>query len=137
MENCIFCKIVSGSQEALKVVETDHSVAFLDINPLTDGHTVVIPKSHYQHLSDVPDSELADLIQTTQKVNKVVQTAMGADGANIGLNDGEQAGQAIPHTHFHIIPRYTGDGGGSFHSIVNMDTREDLEKVQEQIAVKL
>lgn len=133
MPDCIFCQIANGEQEAFKLIENEHAVAFLDINPLTDGHTVVIPKKHYERLVDIPSNELAELFKVVKTVNQALTSTLDAAGSNIGINDGKQAGQAIPHLHAHIIPRYQGDGGGSFHSIVHMETSEDFSSLQEQI----
>lgn len=135
--NCIFCKIGSGEQKAKILHETDEVIAFLDINPLTNGHTVVIPKSHYERFSDLPSQKLAELFQVTQNLNGSIQGALGAQGSNIGLNDGKQAGQVIPHTHVHIIPRYKGDSGGSLHSVVNMETEENLDLIVQKIKTQL
>ena len=133
MAECIFCKIVSGEIEANAVYENSSAVAFLDANPLVDGHTVVVPKGHVERFSDMDEETAAGLFDAVQKVNDAVLLGLGADGTNIGLNDGKAAGQAIPHTHVHIIPRHVDDGGGSLHSIIQRDDVSGLEEVQEKL----
>lgn len=133
MSDCVFCQIVNGNIDAKKVYENEHAFAFLDANPLVDGHTVVVPKSHVKRFSDL-DSEIASgIFDAVQHVHEAILTALDADGTNIGLNDGEAAGQAVPHTHIHVIPRYAGDGGGSLHSIVRSDDISDLDIVQDKL----
>ncbi|MCF7890814.1 HIT family protein [Candidatus Bipolaricaulota bacterium] len=133
MADCVFCDIVRGEIDAHVVYENDHAVAFLDANPVAEGHTVIVPKKHVERFSDMPREVIGGTFSAVREVNKSILSGLGADGANVGLNDGEAAGQAIPHTHVHVIPRYAGDGGGSLHSIVSGEVREDLEKVAERL----
>ena len=116
-EDCIFCRIVAGDVPGRIVEETDHAIAFLDANPLAPGHTLVVPKQHYGRLHDVPGEEAADLFDAVHELSPAVEDAVDADAMSIGINDGEAAGQEIPHTHVHLVPRFDGDGGGSFHAI--------------------
>ncbi len=137
MSDCIFCKIAAGEVEAEVLFENDYAVAFLDANPLVDGHTVVIPKQHFGRFSDLTEETATGLFAVVREVNDAILSGLGADGSNIGLNDGEAAGQAIPHTHVHIIPRYAGDGGGSLHSIVKRSPEVELEEVAETLREKI
>lgn len=137
MSDCIFCKIAAGEVEAEVLFENDYAVAFLDANPLVDGHTVVIPKQHFGRFSDLTEETATGLFAVVREVNDAILSGLGADGSNIGLNDGEVAGQAIPHTHVHIIPRYAGDGGGSLHSIVKRSAEVKLEEVAENLREKI
>ena len=109
--DCVFCSIVDGDIPARTVHETDTVLAFLDANPLARGHTLVIPKSHAQHVGDLDGDLASELFAAVTDLTPRVQSTVGADGANVGINDGEAAGQEVPHVHVHIIPRFDGDGG--------------------------
>jgi histidine triad (HIT) family protein len=110
LEDCLFCKIANGVIPCDKVYEDSYTLAFLDINPVSDGHTLVITKKHYKNIMEIPDDELSKLIISVGKVSKAVEKAMNADGINIIQNNNTAAGQAVPHIHFHIIPRHDSDG---------------------------
>ena len=107
---CVFCEIVSGRIPSLKVFENDHVLAFLDINPVSDGHTLVIPKAHYACLHECPADVLAETAKVVKMLSAVVPGTMGADDYNVLCNNGSAAGQVVKHVHFHIIPRKAGDG---------------------------
>lgn len=132
-EDCIFCRIVAGDIPGRIVHETDHSIAFLDANPLAAGHTLVIPKQHYSRLHDVPDGEAAELFGSVHELAADVEAAVDADAVSIGINDGEAAGQEVPHTHVHLVPRFEGDGGGPFHAI-NPNTEEPSDAELDAVA---
>lgn len=110
MEDCIFCKIVKGEIPCTKIFENDKVLAFLDIMPVSPGHTLVIPKEHKETLLDLPEETIAELGKVLKKVSKAVMATMEADGFNIGMNNYKAAGQLVPHAHFHIIPRTVEDG---------------------------
>ncbi len=116
-DDCIFCSIVAGDIPARTVHETDDVLAFLDANPLARGHTLVIPKSHARHVGDLDDDLASELFATVTELTPRVQAAVDADGANVGINDGEAAGQEVPHVHVHVIPRFEGDGGAPLHAV--------------------
>jgi histidine triad (HIT) family protein len=109
-QDCIFSKIVKGEIPAQKVYEDDAVLAFLDINPISEGHTLVIPKQRFEKLDECPTQVLADLAGRLPKIAKAVKTAMNADGYNVLCNNGRAAGQIIDYVHFHIIPRKQADG---------------------------
>ncbi|HUT30275.1 MAG TPA: HIT family protein [Sedimentisphaerales bacterium] len=108
--NCIFCKMVKGQIPVTKVYEDELILAFLDIAPLSDGHTLVIPKQHFGQVHDCPVETLGQVGLRLGKVAKAVAAAMNADGYNILCNNGRAAGQLVEHLHFHIVPRHSGDG---------------------------
>jgi|SRR3989344_3800049 len=119
MSDCIFCKIVNREVPNYTVHEDADVLAFLDIHPHAHGHTVVIPKSHVESVTDMSDTDLAQVMRgVTQAVTRI-EHCLHPDGYNIGWNDRRAAGQAVPHFHVHILPRWLGDGGGSMHSIIN------------------
>ena len=110
MENCIFCKIVLGEIPSAKVLENEKVLAFLDINPVSKGHTLVIPKAHYGAYSEMPVDVLAALGEALQKIGTAVKSQLNFAGFNILLNNGRAAGQLIDHSHFHLVPRNVEDG---------------------------
>ena len=130
---CIFCEIAVGKQPANVIYETGVAVAFLDNHPLVDGHTMVIPRDHYQRLADMPEDLVRDVFAAVREVARKVEAALGNSAATIGINDGPEAGQVVPHLHVHIIPRTAGDGGGNIHSIVRRPTRVPLADMQARI----
>jgi histidine triad (HIT) family protein len=109
MKDCIFCKIVRREIPSAKVLETDTVLAFLDINPVSKGHTLVIPKKHYATYPEIPAGILSDIGQVLQKLGLAVMSTLGNDGFNILLNNGRAAGQLIDHAHYHLVPRKTAD----------------------------
>lgn len=131
--DCIFCKIVDKAIPAKVLYEDDHALALLDAFPLVEGHTLVIPKAHYARLQDMPAAEAAAWFAAVQRTNTALQAGMQADAMTLGLNDGKAAGQAVPHVHMHLLPRFAGDGGGTLHAIVKQAQQRDLEAVFEQL----
>lgn len=110
MENCLFCKIISGEIPSSKVYENENSVAFLDINPVNVGHTLLVPKKHSRNIFDIKEETLKNLMPTLQKISTAVKEGVKADGVNIHINNEPSAGQVVFHTHIHIIPRFENDG---------------------------
>ena len=110
MENCIFCKIIKGEIPSFKVYEDNNVFAFLDIAPVNKGHVLVIPKNHSENIHDVSDEDLKHLISAAKNLSDAVKKGVGADGVNVSNSSGIAAGQTVMHTHFHIIPRFKGDG---------------------------
>lgn len=135
-DDCVFCGIVAGEIPSFTVAETDTTIAFLDANPLARGHTVVIPKDHHERIRDLPAGLAGDILETARGVVTAVEDGVDADGANIGFNDGEVAGQAVPHVHCHVVPRWDGDGGQSFHA-VGAGLQEFADEELEAIAADL
>lgn len=110
VEDCLFCKIIAGDIPSSKVYESDQVFAFLDINPINKGHTLVIPKKHSSDMLNDDDDDLKACIHAAKVVGKAVMDATDAQGFNFSANTKKAAGQIIFHTHFHIIPRFDGDG---------------------------
>ena len=109
-DNCLFCKMVAGQIPVTKIYEDEAVLAFLDIGPISDGHTLVIPKQHFEKLHDCPAELLGRVASSLGRIAGAVAAAMNSDGYNLLCNNGGAAGQVIEHLHFHIIPRNTGDG---------------------------
>ncbi|KAI1454619.1 HIT domain-containing protein [Annulohypoxylon moriforme] len=101
MAACIFCKIIKGEIPCFKLFESDKTLAFLDINPLSKGHALVIPKFHGAKLSDIPDEQLSEVLPVVKKL----ATATGAVDWNLLQNNGRIAHQVVDHVHFHMIPK--------------------------------
>lgn len=110
--DCVFCKIVAGEIPSARVHEDEVCIAFLDIGPLADGHLLIVPKEHYDRITDMPAAEVAAVAQRIPALARAVMKVAGADGFNVLQNNGKASGQAVPHVHFHIIPRREGDGLG-------------------------
>ncbi len=109
MENCIFCRIVSGREQKFTVYEDRHLLAFLDIEPVNKGHTLIIPKKHYPTILDVNPDEMTNLVRVIQLVAKGLKENYGYEAFNIHQNNGSTAGQMVHHLHFHIWPRTADD----------------------------
>ncbi len=107
--DCIFCKVVSGQIPSVKIFENEHVLAFLDIGPVSDGHTLVIPKAHCSRLDDVEPQAMLEIAKVLPKLAATVQKAMNASAYNVLCNNGAAAGQVVEHLHFHIIPRNADD----------------------------
>jgi histidine triad (HIT) family protein len=107
--SCLFCQIVAGELPATVVLEDERTVAFMDINPSVDGHTLVVPRTHSTDLTDVEPDDLAACMRTAKVVAGQVMSKLDADGVNILQNTGRAAGQAVFHFHVHVIPRYADD----------------------------
>ena len=109
-QNCIFCKIVAGLIPAEKIYEDTETLAFLDIKPVNKGHTLVIPKVHYQDTLDVPEELFMKMMATVKKIGHAFKDGLGVTNFNIGMNNGPAAGQVVFHAHIHVMPRHVGDG---------------------------
>jgi histidine triad (HIT) family protein len=110
MGDCIFCRIAGGEAPAHVVYEDEHTIAFLDINPVSRGHTLVIPKRHYRDLLGMPAEELAAVVAAAQRVAGALIEGLRASGVNLLQATGAAAGQTVFHFHLHLIPRYENDG---------------------------
>lgn len=110
VQDCIFCKIIAGQIPCIKIYENDHVLAFLDIGPISDGHTLVIPKQHCNRLDEVSEDAMAEVAKVLPAIAGSVRKAMDAEGYNVLCNNGGAAGQVVEHLHFHIIPRNPNDG---------------------------
>jgi histidine triad (HIT) family protein len=108
--NCIFCKIVAGEIPSFKLFEDGETLAFMDINPVHDGHCLVIPKAHSPNVFEIPPEDFAAAARTATRVAKAVNAAVQPAGINLMQANGEGAGQSVFHFHLHIIPRRGDDG---------------------------
>jgi histidine triad (HIT) family protein len=106
---CVFCKIITGEIPSARVLETEEAVAFLDIQPLNPGHTLLVPRSHHALLSELPEELAAHAGSLLPRLCRAVKAATAAVGLNVVVNIGQAAGQTIDHCHWHIIPRFPAD----------------------------
>ena len=110
MKNCIFCKIVKGEAPSWKVYENETVYAFLDINPASKYHTLVIPKKHYTNIFDIPEQDLREVIAVVGNLSKMYEQKLGIKNIQIINSNGAEAQQDVFHIHYHIVPRKLGDG---------------------------
>jgi histidine triad (HIT) family protein len=135
-ENCLFCRIVSGEVAAVVVYEDANTVAFLDHRPLFPGHTLLVPREHYETLTDLPAEHVGPLFQNAQTLARAVESAMEAEGTFVAMNN--RVSQSVPHLHIHIVPRRRKDGlKGFFWPRTKYKTPEEMELVQQKIAAAL
>jgi len=109
-EDCIFCQVATGEAQSWKVYEAEHAYAFLDINPVNEFHTLVIPKRHYTDIFSVPEDQLLNLVSAVKHVVDLYRERRGIQNVQIINSSGAEAQQDVFHLHFHIVPRHTGDG---------------------------
>jgi len=113
--DCVFCKIVKGEIPAKIINETNKTLAFMDAFPLTKGHSLVIPKNHYEKMQEIPAEENAELFETVRRVLSKVDKLTNA--TLVALHNGKDSGQEVPHVHIHLIPRSKEDSAGPVHSM--------------------
>ena len=105
---CVFCDIVRGDTPAYVVFEDDTSLAFLDVRPLFEGHTLLVPREHYETLADLPRELIDPLFSNAQMLSRAVAEAMEATGSFVAMNN--RVSQSVPHLHVHVVPRRPKDG---------------------------
>ena len=135
MPDCIFCKIVSKEIPSDVIYEDNDTLVFADIHPVNLGHVLVIPKTHYQNLYDLPDDVLAQMMKASKMISGKIKQATKAEGINIEMNNDSAAGQLVFHAHIHIIPRFSHDG--FIHWKGPLFTSEQIKGTAEKIRVEL
>lgn len=108
--SCIFCKIIAGEIPSYKVYEDEKVLAFLDINPVSPGHTLVLPKKHVINIEEAEEEVLCQIVKIVKKVGLSLKKNLGVPGYNVQVNNDPAAGQIVPHLHFHVVPRFPDDG---------------------------
>lgn len=133
---CIFCKIIKKEIPCKTILETEKSMAFMDAFPITKGHSIVIPKTHYEKIQDISKEDNADLFETVRKT--IAKVDKITDATLLAVHNGKQSGQEIPHVHVHLIPRSSEDSAGPVHSmftstpkLTDEETQEIYEKLKE------
>ena len=132
LKDCLFCKVVSGEQPANLVFNDEISVAFLDHRPLFPGHCLLVPRSHFETLSDLPVDLVGPFFRNVQLLSRAVELALGAEGSFVALNN--RVSQSVPHLHVHIVPRRKKDGlKGFFWPRSKYESDAQLVEVQKSI----
>jgi histidine triad (HIT) family protein len=108
--DCIFCKIIAGEIPSYKVYEDEHTLAFLDINPVNPGHTLVVPKKHMLNIEEADEQTLCQIIKAVKKVGLSLKNNLAVPGYHVNVNNDPASGQVVPHLHFHVTTRFIGDG---------------------------
>ena len=130
--DCVFCKIRDGQLPATRLFEDARTLAFMDINPLNDGHCLVITRAHAPTVFDADEGDLGAAMATAKRVASALRRALAPDGLNIVQANGAAAFQSVPHFHLHLIPRWTGDGKGFDWKLVAGD-RDAITKTGERL----
>lgn len=129
---CVFCQIVAGGVPAAVVFEDESSLGFFDQRPLFPGHTLLIPKDHYETLADLPRALLEPLFANGQLLASAIEQALGAEGTFVAINN--RVSQTVPHLHVHIVPRRKGDGlRGFFWPRQKYQDAAEIEKIRKSI----
>ena len=135
-ETCLFCKIAHGEIPAEKVYENKDVMAFLDINPINAGHTLVIPKAHFEHMLETPKDVFLKTMDAVHFLSPIIKEATDADGINICINALSAAGQEVFHLHVHIMPRFEGDGYKHW-SGTPYETETEMKTVADRIRKRI
>ena len=131
---CLFCRIIAGELPSHTVFENEHCVAFLDVNPVADGHAMVVPRHHCAEIEALPAECYAGVMEGVARVSAGLRGALGASATTIGINNGPDAGQVVPHVHVHLFPRTATDGGASLHAVLRARTQQTLEDVARRLS---
>jgi histidine triad (HIT) family protein len=139
MDNCIFCKIINNEIPSYKVYEDDLVLAFLDISPLNQGHTLVIPKKHFQDVFEIEEQYLERIIVVAKKIAEKMKDSLGVEAVNLYHASGAEAEQTVFHFHLHVIPRikgdkidFTGNEKNALHP-----SEEEFREIIEKLKIKL
>jgi histidine triad (HIT) family protein len=138
-QNCPFCNVASGKAAASIVYETENVLAFMDLNPISVGHTLVVSRQHFENIYEVPETLLAELTSVVKRVCVAVKKAVAADGIKVIQLNGRAAGQVVFHIHFHVIPAHSdavAAAGAGRHGRV-MSSRKDLDATAKKIRENL
>ncbi len=133
MNDCIFCRISRKEIQSYIIGESENFLAFLDIHPHAPGHTLVIPKDHYENFKEFKEDLGNEFLKITKGTILILAKALGTKDFTLGINEGPLAGQAVLHLHLHILPRFKNDKGGSIHSVVLNKPEESLEEIYKKI----
>lgn len=128
--DCLFCKIIKGDIPCCRLLETETLLAFLDLGPVNEGHALLVPRSHYATLLDLPPALGNDVVAATQRLGAALMDVTGAGGFNVVQNNFPPAGQVVGHVHWHVIPRFADDGrlawnAGTYADQAHMNTLAD------------
>jgi histidine triad (HIT) family protein len=136
MSDCLFCRIAGGQVPSDTVYEDDDHVAFLDINPLTKGHTLVVPKKHTMRMDEMTPEAVASLFRVVGRVLPAVTNVVGRADSLVAVHNGPSSGQEIPHVHVHLVPRAIEDEAGPVHALFGKRpqvSKEENEHIAQRI----
>jgi len=132
MNDCVFCKIINGDLPSWKVYEDENVLAFFDVNPVNEYHTLVIPKQHHKDIFETPEEQLAYIVSAIKKVTLMLKEKVGIENVQIISSSGDEAQQDVFHIHFHIVPRKKGDGQD-----IEWKTKPELKKQYDELLARL
>ena len=134
--DCLFCQIVAGKEQAEVVLDEPQAVAFLDARPVFPGHCLLVPRQHFETLADLPESQVAPLFTSAQRLARAVEKGMRAEGTFVALNN--RVSQRVPHLHVHVVPRRRRDGlRGFFWPRHKYSSHEEMRAVAERLRAAL
>ena len=134
MKDCIFCQVAKGESPSWKIYENEHVYAFLDINPASRYHTLIIPKKHYQDIFDIPDFELREVISVVGMLSKLYKEKLGIEHLQVINSNGAEGQQDVFHIHYHIVPRSLGDGQ-NIRWKVHREWRKDFDDMLKKLDI--
>jgi histidine triad (HIT) family protein len=134
---CLFCQLIKGQKPSYKIYEDSQVLAFLDINPSSPGHTLIIPKQHVSKVEDLSENDFTALFRVLHKLIIPIRESVGAEASTIGINNGPGSGQEIEHVHIHVIPRHRGDMGKIIQSITRTERVGNLDQIAKKIRENL
>jgi histidine triad (HIT) family protein len=130
--DCRFCQIIAGAEPSHVVFQDEHSLAFLDSRPLFPGHSLLVPRDHYETLADLPDELVPPLFESARLLSVAIPKAMGKPGSFVAVNN--VVSQSVPHLHVHVVPRKPKDGlRGFFWPRTKYDSEDQMREVAERV----
>lgn len=135
--DCLFCAIATGRIPSAELYQDDRVFAFLDINPLAPGHTLVVPKAHAERLESAAPADAAAVLAAAQRLLPVLAAETGAPDATVAFNNGPAAGQEVKHLHLHLVPRSPGDGAGPIHHLFKAGPRKPSSEELHDLAIRV
>lgn len=136
-QNCIFCKIIDGVIPSTTIFENTEFKVIMDLYPATKGHTLIIPKEHFDDIFEIDSETAGRLFSLATHIARALKTELNCDGLNVLQNNGTIAGQSIPHFHLHLIPRYQSDGLNVTFEAKDPADKEELAILAENLRAKL
>jgi histidine triad (HIT) family protein len=131
--DCIFCKIVAGEIPSVKVLDEDKVFAFMDINPSSRGHMLVVPKNHAENIFEISEADLSAVMGAVKRCAVAVKKALGADGVTVLQLNGKASDQVVPHLHVHIMPRWEDDGLTVSNWEMKAGDMDELQDIAESV----
>ena len=131
--DCIFCKIIAGEIPAVRILDDEKVIAFMDINPASRGHMLVVPKNHAENIFEISEADLSSVMGAVKRCAGAVKEALGAEGVTVLQLNGKASDQLVPHLHVHIMPRWENDGMTVSQWEMGKGDMEELENMARKI----